>query len=376
MKRFVRVLFLIVALSMVALSFGCPTPTPTPTATTGQTTAASPTTPFQPMKLVFATTQLPGSGTDLEIDWITKRIPEATGGRIKLVSYPYASLFTNTETASALMAGGTDFTIIGYTYMSWIMPVLNAIGGTMRFENQAHLNALWQSGIAAEINLKLEKERGIKIVTTFRPGSCPTTGKTPIYNSVRPITKLEDMKGMKIRLPPSKSLSDAFVKLGVSVISIPVADAPLALQQRMIDGLLTSWKFVSVYSLNTLVPYCLDEEIDMSGSGENFGACLKTWNKLPPDIQTAIYNVVAKEMYEALDINTIMCDPDAKGKATYQNDPKTKTNTLSAAERARWVDIIRPAWQETVDSLPASDRDLGQRLLNIIEELRPQFVKK
>jgi tripartite ATP-independent transporter DctP family solute receptor len=55
-------------------------------------------------------------------------------------------------------------------------------------------------------------------------------------NSKRPITKVEDMKGLKMRTPPDTVLVDIMQSLGAEAQQIKFAELYVALQQGVVDG--------------------------------------------------------------------------------------------------------------------------------------------
>ena len=57
-----------------------------------------------------------------------------------------------------------------------------------------------------------------------------------ITNNVRPIVKPEDLKGIKLRTPGSKTRILSFKMLGASPIKMNMGEIYLALQQGVIDG--------------------------------------------------------------------------------------------------------------------------------------------
>ncbi len=377
MKRFVRILFLILAIFMVALLFGCPATTTTPTATTAQTTAASPTKPAKVITMTYCEVIGNADRWGKINQWIADNIPIATGGRVKINYYPGSSLYAYEETLNALVSGGTDFASAGATRMLPMVPVLAAVLNPFCFENQAHAQALWASELGAEMQAKIEAV-GVHKVATFLeaayPGGIRSLISTATFTT-RPITKLEDLKGLRLRIPTDKPILDAYIALGASAIWLPPAEALPALINGMVDGAVATWTGnVIPWSLNKYAPYCLDEPVG-APSVSDFSCNLKSWNRLPPDLQKIITDVVAIDLNKALDV------PKEQGKsfeaavAAYTGDPKTKINRLSAAEKARWVAVLKPLWKASATADPKSG-DLGQRILDKIEELRPQFVGK
>jgi tripartite ATP-independent transporter DctP family solute receptor len=55
-------------------------------------------------------------------------------------------------------------------------------------------------------------------------------------NSKRPIGKVEDMKGLKMRVPPDATLVDIMKALGAESQQIKFAELYVALQQGVVDG--------------------------------------------------------------------------------------------------------------------------------------------
>jgi TRAP transporter solute receptor, dctP family len=62
------------------------------------------------------------------------------------------------------------------------------------------------------------------------------SGFREITNNKQPITKLDDLKGMKIRVPGMKMYVDLFKSLGADPISMNFAEVFTSLQQGAIDG--------------------------------------------------------------------------------------------------------------------------------------------
>ncbi len=170
--------------------------------------------------------------------YLQEILEDKTNGRIELVLYENKQLANSdrekaemvqmniletatvpTSTLAALSSNLSDLYIYDFPYM---------------FHNNQELFDYCESDIGKKMLNHVEEEVGIKAVNGFQ------MGWQKISNNTRPITKPEDMEGLKIRTMTSNQMMD-FVKFcGGSAAPISYGEVYTALQQKTIDGMMTS----------------------------------------------------------------------------------------------------------------------------------------
>lgn len=75
-----------------------------------------------------------------------------------------------------------------------------------------------------------------------------------VLHTVKPVTRLEDLRGMKLRAP-TRLASDALKALGATGITLPIAQIPDALSRKAIDGCLVPWEVVPAIKLQERVKF-------------------------------------------------------------------------------------------------------------------------
>jgi TRAP-type C4-dicarboxylate transport system substrate-binding protein len=114
---------------------------------------------------------------------------------------------------------------------------------------------------------------GEEILNSFEPfGFVGLTfydsGARSVYNSVRAIRSIEDMKGLRIRVQQSELMSDMIRALGAEPIELPYGQVRTGLATKLIDGAENNWpsfvttdhyKYASFYTLteHTMSPEVL-----------------------------------------------------------------------------------------------------------------------
>jgi len=171
--------------------------------------------------------------------------------------------------------------------------------------------------------------------------------------SKKPIKKIEDLKGMKMR---SFFLYDQFQKaMGITPVTIPMPEVYTALERGVVDGVCfplngpreTGWtkslKYVIAHPFYT-GDICFHMNLD-------------TWNKLPKDVQDKIEEVTAKK-YEPF-MTGFAADVEKKEWEMLKKAGVHKV-TFSPEEAKRFVDTAyRVKWKEFEKNIPA---DLLQKL--------------
>ncbi len=107
-----------------------------------------------------------------------------------------------------------------------------------------------------------------------------------LTNSVRPISKPEDVKGLKIRTPGEIQLQSCMESLGANVQAIPFNELYLALKQGTVDG---QENPLSVIYFNKF--YETQKYVAITNhvyNSMNLVVSKKTWDKLSPDFQSII----------------------------------------------------------------------------------------
>lgn len=114
------------------------------------------------------------------------------------------------------------------------MPELEAKYGIFDFpflfQNRAHAYKVMDGAVGKSMADALVKGRGLRVL------ACGELGFRQITNSKRPILAVDDMKGLKIRVPNNKFRMAAFEALGAAPTPIDYKELYGALQAGVVDG--------------------------------------------------------------------------------------------------------------------------------------------
>jgi tripartite ATP-independent transporter DctP family solute receptor len=201
-------------------------------------------------------------------------VEQKSGGKIKVRLFPSGQLGGDLPTVSALQGGTIDLT------------VLNAglLVGQVKEFGLFDLPFLFESG--KEADAVVDGPFGTKLGETL-----PAKGLVPlgywelgfrnVTNSRRPVTKLEDIAGLKIRVVQSPLYIDLFNTLGANAVPLPFPELYTALEQKTVDGqenpvtLINTSKFYEVQKHLTLTRHTYNPQIVVFSK--------RVWDRLDAD---------------------------------------------------------------------------------------------
>ena len=152
-----------------------------------------------------------------------------TGGRIEVQVAPSAQLGDDAAMVTALRTGALDFSANSQGAVANAVPEYAAFGMPFMFSSPAAAFKLLDGPLGKELADR-SAEKGMILLGTWDNGIRQMT------NSKRPISKVEDMKGLKMRVPPDATLVDIVSALGAEAQQIKFAELYVALQQGVVDG--------------------------------------------------------------------------------------------------------------------------------------------
>ena len=123
--------------------------------------------------------------------------------------------------------------------------------------------------------------KGMKLLASF-----VHTGYI-LKNSKRPITKVADLKGLKIRSSPgsTKALLD---KLGASVVTSPGVKIFEYVSKGTVDGLIATYSSIRTYRIGRYIKYVTEFPGQLSNVSFSFMMNQKVWDGLPAQDKKAI----------------------------------------------------------------------------------------
>jgi len=152
-----------------------------------------------------------------------------TAGRIEVQVAPAAQLGDDAAMVTALRTGALDLSANSQGAVANAVPEYAAFGMPFLFSSPAAAFKVLDGALGKELADK-SAEKGLILLGTWDNGIRQMT------NSKRPITKVEDMKGLKMRVPPDATLVDIMKALGAESQQIKFAELYVALQQGVVDG--------------------------------------------------------------------------------------------------------------------------------------------
>ena len=296
------------------------------------------------MTLKFGHVAPPFHGQSKGVDAFADYVKEKTNGEIEIKTFPFGQLGSERSMAEQVQAGTLEMASITTAVMQNYVPQTAIMDLPFVFPDRETAYAViddkqWQEKIFSYL-----PDRGfIGIGWTeneFRD----------INNTQHPITKPEDLEGMKIRVMNSPVYMDTFKQVGASPVGIPFPELYNALQQGVIDAqenpLLTSIliKATEVAKHVTNTDHILTEcmIIVTPSVWDRLNADQKQIFREAAEVCIQTNREVNRELHQSLPKIGISIDEYCE-----QND--VKLVQLTDEQRQAFADAMQPVWDKYRD---------------------------
>lgn len=158
-------------------------------------------------------------------------IKEKTNGQVDIQVFPASQLGSDADMLSQLRSGGIDFFTNSGLILASLVPVAAINGIGFAFSDYPSVWKAMDGALGKHVMGAIEKAGLVAFERMWDNGFRQTLSAT---QAVRSPT---DLKGFKIRVPPSPMWTALFKDLGASPVTIPWGETYTALQTRVADGL-------------------------------------------------------------------------------------------------------------------------------------------
>lgn len=156
---------------------------------------------------------------------------QRTGGKIEIKVFPSSQLGNERELEEGLQIGNVDFTFGGPGVLTNFDPAIGIFDMPFMFRDYAHANRVMDGAIGREVWDSLRTKAGIRVLGSGAQGFRYVLTRT------KPVKSIEDLKGLKIRVPEAETFLRTFRLLGASPVGVPWGETYLAMQNGVVDGL-------------------------------------------------------------------------------------------------------------------------------------------
>ena len=217
-----------------------------------------------------------GGLEDLASQRIAEVAAERSGGRLQVKIFPAAQLGNMVSMMESLAMGTQDMVWGSMQWMGNFVKDYQIQLLPYAFSSYEHLEKFFDSPIGKDLEMQLEK-KGFKIMSN-KVWELPK-----VVVAKKPVFKLEDVKGIKMRLPEWPISMEAWKAAGCEVVIITWGEAYLALAQGVADAMECGFEFVYPAKFHEVAPYITLTNHVLGARGCLMG--VKSYNKLPPDLQ-------------------------------------------------------------------------------------------
>jgi TRAP-type transport system periplasmic protein len=211
-----------------------------------------------------------------------QQVEKATNGRVKLQmlpKHPSAAPGTFDAVRDALV--DVSYVTASYTPARHVLPLIAELPGGGA---TSVINSVAYSRIHWKYLQQAGEYKGVKLLAVF------THGPGQMFNTKRPITKVEDLAGMKIRT--GGGIAEEMARaLGASAFVKPAPESYELLSSGVADGTFFPLESIISFKLGSVIKYATLFPGGFYSSSFGFFMNEDRWNKLPKQDQDAIMSV-------------------------------------------------------------------------------------
>ncbi|WP_019339260.1 TRAP transporter substrate-binding protein [Stutzerimonas stutzeri] len=278
---------------------------------------------------------------------LAEEIKKASDGKLKVRTFGSASLGSDDQMQNALMGGaqemmvGSTATLVGVAeeMAVWDTPFL--------FESEKQADYVLDGPVGQKVMDALE-EKGLVGLAYWENGFRNLT------NNVRPVEKMEDFDGIKLRVMPNPVFIDTFKLMGANAVPLPFSELFTALETKAVDGqenpynTILSSKFYEVQKYLSVTNHVYSPWI--------VTASKRWWDGLSKTEQ----DIIRTAAETARDAEREDTRAEAREALAKIKEHGMEVNKVSAEEIQRMREQAKPAIQTVIDTV-------GEPLFNEVQ---------
>jgi len=258
-------------------------------------------------------------------------VAERLDGKVVVEVFPNSQLFGDNKVLEAMLLGDVQIGAPSLSKFSRYTKSLQLFDLPFLFKDMVAVEKFQKSDKGQEMLMSMEKKgiiglgylhNGLKQLSSSKPLSVPA-----------------DAKGLKFRIQASDVLAAQFKALDAVPLKKPFSEVFTLLQTKAIDGQENTWsniyskKFFEVQDYITESNHGLIDYLIVTST--------EFWKGLPDDIRVE----VKKALDEALVFgNKVAADKATEDRQKVVDSKRSEIITLGDAERAQWVEAMKPVW--------------------------------
>lgn len=288
--------------------------------------------------------------------WFNEELQKRSDGRLSLEIYSDAQLMPAIQEIPSILNGEVDMTLTTAGILSSIDPNYYLFELPFLFDHDpkdisVYINEMRKFYAHENGGQKLAKnleDKGLIIV-----GNTMSSDPSVLFtrSTDQLITNVESIKGMKIRIIGGKLVPGLFSKVAASGVPVPAAELTPAMQQGLVDGVLTP----ATYAVDANLPAKTATFLPLASLSNPVLISKKKFESIPPDLQEILMET-GKELetftdeYMKEDYPKVFDALESKG---------AKVHIATEKELAEWKKATMPVWDEFVKLVEG-----GQELLD------------
>jgi C4-dicarboxylate-binding protein DctP len=265
-------------------------------------------------------------------------VDQRLGGKVVVEVYPNSQLFGDNKVLEAMLLGDVQLAAPSLSKFKRYTKKLQLYDLPFLFNDMAAVER-FQQGPAGQELLNSMTKKGILGLGYLHNGMKQ-------LSSSQPLRVPADAENLKFRIMSSDVLAAQFEAVDAVPLKKPFSEVFTLLQTRAIDGQENTWSNIYSKKFFEVQPYITESNhglLDyMVVSSTEF------WNSMPDDIR----NEVKKALDEAIALgNRVAGQKAEEDKQRIIDSRRSQVLALTAEERGKWVEVMKPVWKQFEDQI-------------------------
>lgn len=176
-------------------------------------------------------------------------LKEKTNGQHTADLFPNSQLGDEQDTVNDAAMGLLDFSILAINNVTPFSPTVGVLTLPYVIQSPEDAKKLTLGDVGKELTENTIRDAGVRII------GWSYSGFRVLTNSKRPVTTLDDLKGLVIRVPKNELMIATYKAWGINPSPLAWTETFTALQQRVVDGQDNPYITISAMKFNEVQKY-------------------------------------------------------------------------------------------------------------------------